>query len=221
MVDSFFNALPEYLDLIMRFAPVLIMVAIPVAIFIARRKTQNETKKAKETAGMLGLRYINVAEEMKESKPDDSFLLGLLSGWSPWAMEGTYNNMPIRVEQIVKVKQNRYIPQSNRVSVSNPTTTSYSRGTKYVASFNRPLPFHVDIYRKIKMPFGFPQLHEADAIETGDPELDQMLAISGDEKGKIQEWLQSVQLKDALKRLFQLNPSVCINREGGVFIRSI
>jgi len=106
MVDSFFDALPEYIELLMGYVPVLIIIAIPIAVLIAYRKTQNETDRAKNTAGLLGLSYINVAEEMKDSKPKDSFLLGLLSGWSTWAMEGTYNNVQVRVEQIVKAKQN-------------------------------------------------------------------------------------------------------------------
>ncbi|MFH2044322.1 MAG: hypothetical protein ABIK92_04155 [Pseudomonadota bacterium] len=214
MVDSFFDALPEYLELIMGYIPVLIIIAIPIAVFIVRRKTQNETNIAKQTAGMLGLRYINVAEEMKDKKPEDSFLLGLLSGWSPWAMEGTYNNIPVRVESIVKGKQQRYIAHSDRVSVSNPTRTSYSRGTTYVASFEKPLPFDIAIHKKVNMPFGFPQLHATDAIETGDEELDQMLEISGNDKSNIQKWLNLNQRKDVLKRMFRASLSVNINSKG-------
>lgn len=214
MVDSFFDALPEYLELIMGYVPVLIMIAIPIAFFIARRKTQNETNMAKQTAGMLGLRYINVAEEMKGKKPENSFLLDLLSGWSPWAMEGRYNNIPVRVELIVKARQQRYIAHSDRVSVSNPTRTTYSRGTTYAASFDKPLPFDIAIHKKVNMPFGFPQLHATDAIETGDKELDQMLDISGNDKSNIQKWLNSDHRKDALKKIFKACPSVNINSKG-------
>ena len=59
MVDSFFNALPEYLELAMRFFPLLLAVAIPVALLIAYRKTQRETAQAQENAKLLGLQYIN------------------------------------------------------------------------------------------------------------------------------------------------------------------
>ena len=213
MVDSFFGALPEYIELLMGYGSVLFVIALPIAVFIAYRKTQNETNKAKETAGRLGLNYINVADEMKDSKPKDSFLLGLLSGWSTWAMEGKYNNVPIRVELIVKAKQQRYIAQSDSVSVSNPTRTSYSKGTAYVASFKEPLPFDVGIRQNAPIPSlvstlrsGIPQAHAADTIGTGDEELDQMLTVSGSDKNEIQEWLNSDQRKDALKILYQALP---------------
>lgn len=208
------NALPEYLELVMRFIPVLIMIAIPVALFIARKRIKNETEKAKNTAGMLGLRYINVAEEMKQSKPNDSFLLGLFSGWSPWAMEGTHNGVPVRVELTVKAKQNRYIPYHDRVSVSNPTRTSYSRGTTYVASFEKSLPFDISIHKKVNMPFGLQQFRAVEAIETGDEELDNALEISGEDKSKIENWLKSVKIKDALKNVYESIPSVSINSDG-------
>jgi len=216
MVDSFFDALPEYLELLMGYAPVLIIIAIPIAVFIAYRKTQNETNKAKETAGLLGLSYINVAEEMKDSKPADSFLLGLLSGWSTWAMEGTYNGVAVRVELIVKGKQQRYIPNSDSVSVSNPTRTSYSKGTTYAASFEKPLPFDVVIRQNVRMnmPFSFPQSRADDSIGTGDEDLDQMLFVSGSDKNSIHEWLNSAQRKDALKKIYQALPSVNVNSDG-------
>jgi hypothetical protein len=221
MVDSFFSALPEYIELLMGYAPVLLMIAIPVAVLIAYRKTQNETNKAKETAGRLGLNYINVAEEMKDSKPKDSFLLGLLSSWSTWAMEGKYNSVPVQVELIVKAKQQRYIAQSDRVSVSNPTRTSYSKGTAYVASFEKPLPFDVGIRQNAPIPSlvstlrsGIPQARAEDTIGTGDEELDQMLTVSGSDKNEIREWLNSDQRKDALKILYQALPSINVNSDG-------
>ena len=221
MVDSFFDALPQYIELLMRFVPVLIIIAIPIAVFIAYRKAQNETDKAKNTAGLLGLSYINVAEEMKNTKPQDSFLLGLLSGWSTWAMEGTYNNVPVRVELVVKAKQHRYIEQSDRVSVSNPTKTSYSKGTKYVASFEKPLPFDVGIHQKIRIPSlvgtlraAIPQTPETDTIGTGDEELDKIVSVSGSDKNKIQEWLNSGQRTDALKRIYQALPLINVDSDG-------
>jgi len=216
MVDSFFDALPEYLELLMGFAPFLLMVAIPIAVFIAYRKTQNETNKAKETAGLLGLSYINVAEEMKNTKPADSFLLGLLSSWFTWAMEGTYNGVAVRVELIAKGKQQPYIANSDRVSVSNPTRTSHPRGTTYTASFEKPLPFDVGIRQHVhvRMPFGFPQARADDSIGTGDEDLDQMLFVSGSDKNSIHKWLNSSQRKDVLKNLYQALPSVNVNSDG-------
>ncbi|MFC1798774.1 hypothetical protein ACFLZL_03105 [Thermodesulfobacteriota bacterium] len=221
MVDSFFDALPEHIELIMGYGSALFIIAVPIAVFVAYRKTQNETNKAKEAAGRLGLNYINVAEEMKNSKPKDSFLLGLLSGWSTWAMEGKYNNVPVRVELIVKGKQQRYIAQSDRVSVSNPTRTSYSRGTVYIASFQKPLPFDVGIRQNVPTPSlvgalrsGIQQTHAADTIGTGDEELDQMLSVSGSDKDRIQEWLSSDQRKDALKKIYQALPSINVNNDG-------
>jgi len=214
MVDSFFNALPDYLEMGMRFLPILIMIAVPIAFLIARKKTKNETEKAKKTAGLLGLRYINVAEEMKEDHPKDSLLLNLLSGWSPWAMEGTFNSVPVRVELIVKGRQNRYIPRSDRVSVSNPTTTSYSRGTKYTVSFDKPLPFQIDIHRKISMPFGLERANAPDAVETGDEELDQVLEVFGEDKSGIEKWLKTTDMKYVLKQLYQLAPSINIHKDG-------
>ena len=221
MVDSFFGALPEYIELLMRYGPVLIIIALPIAVLIAYRKTQNETNKAKETAGRMGLSYINVAEEMKDSKPKDSFLLGLLSNWSTWAMEGTYNNVPVRVDQVVKGKLERYIAQSDRVSVSNPTRTSYSKFTTYVASFKKPLPFDVGIRQNVHIPSFVstlrsvvPQARAADTVETGDEELDQMLVVSGSDKNRIQEWLNSGQRKDALKKIYQALPSINVNSDG-------
>jgi len=196
--------------------PVLVIIAIPIAVFIAYRKTQNETKKAKETAGLLGLSYINVAEEMKDSKPQDSFLLGLLSGWSTWAMEGRYNGVAVRVDLVVKGKQQRYIASSDRVSVSNPSRTSYSRGTTYTAFFEKPLPFDVGIRQHVRMqmPFGFPQARSEDTIGTGDEELDKLVFVSGSDKNRIQEWLNSDQRIDALKQLYGALPSVNVNCDG-------
>lgn len=214
MVDSFFDSLPQYLELLMKYLPIVITIAIPVAIFIAYQKTQYETNKAKETAGMLGLNYINVAEEMKQNKKEDSVLLDFLSGWSTWAMEGTYNAVPVRVELIVKSKQQSYIPNSDSVSVSNPTRTSYSRGTAYVAYFAKPLPFDVSIWQNIKLPAGFPPIQSTDKIETGDKELDQMLFIKGNDKNNIQEWLNANGRKQALKEIFQALPSITINNDG-------
>jgi len=221
MIDSFFDALPEYIALLMRYASAFLVIAIPVAVFIAYRKTKNETAKAKETAGLLGLTYINVAEEMKKSKPENSFLLGLLSSWSPWAMEGTYNTVPVRVELIVKANQHRYIPPSDRVSVSNPTRTSYSKGTAYAVSFEKPLPFHFSIRENVPVPSlvgmlrsGLSQSHADDTIGTGDEELDQLLLVSGKDKSSIQEWLNAHQRKDTLKKLYQALPSININSEG-------
>ena len=221
MIDSFFDALPEYIELLMGYGSVLLIIAVPIAVFIAYRKTQNETNRAKEAAGRLGLIYINVAEEMKDSKPKDSFLLGLLSGWSTWAMEGKYNNVPVRVELIVKGKQERYIAPSDRVSISNPTRTSYSKGTKYAAFFEKPLPFEVGIRQNVPAPSlvgalrsGIPQTHATDTIGTGDEELDQILSVSGSDKGRIQEWLNSDQRKDTLKKIYQALPSININSDG-------
>jgi len=115
MVNSFFNALPEYLEFAMRFFPVLLAVAIPVALLIAYRKTQRETAQAQENTKLLGLQYINVAEEMKKNKPGGAGLLGLLKGFSSWAMEGVYNGVSVRVELTVKEKRN---PIFRRVAVS-------------------------------------------------------------------------------------------------------
>lgn len=219
MVDSFFGALPEYIELLMGYVSAFIAIAIPVAVLIAYRKTQNETEKAKKTAGLLGLRYINVAEEMKKNKPKDSFLLGLISGWSTWAMGGTYNNVLVRVELIVKGKQQRYIDQ--RVNISNPTKTYYSKGTAYIASFKNPLPFDIRIRPNVSIPpmvsmlrSGISQSPVIDTIETGEEELDKMLLISESDKKKIQEWLNSGQRKGALKKIYRALPSISVNSEG-------
>ena len=221
MIDSFFDALPEYIALLMRYALAFLAIAIPVAVLLAYRKTKNESAKAKETAGLLGLTYINVAEEMKQSKPENSFLLGLLSGWSPWAMEGRYNTVPVRVELIVKANQHRYIPQSDRISVSNPTRSSYSKGTTYAVSFEKPLPFDVSIRQNAPVPSlvgmlrsGLSQSRTDDSIGTGDEELDQLLRVSGNDKSSIQEWLNSQQRRDTLKKLYQAFPSININSDG-------
>ncbi len=53
MVDSFFDALPEYIELIMNYAPALCMVVVPLAVFIAYRKTKRETSQAQKTARLL------------------------------------------------------------------------------------------------------------------------------------------------------------------------
>lgn len=214
MVDSFFNALPDYLELLMGYVPMFMTIAVPLAVFIAYRKTQNETDKAKKTADRLGLSYINVFEKTKNSQKKNSFLLGFLSGWSTWAMQGTFNSIPVQVELIVKGKQQRYIPRSDLASVSNPTTTSYSRGTSYVASFQNPLPFDIIIRQNINMSSSFSQAHPTDKIEINDERLNQMLFVSGKDKNKIQEWLNSNQRKDALKKLYQTLPSVNLNSNG-------
>ncbi len=214
MVDSFFDSLPEYLELIMGYAPTLFMIIIPVAVFIAYRKTKNEIKKAKESAARLGLKYINVADEMKAEKPNDAFLLGLLSKWSTWAMEGTYNRASVRVEQIVKAKQNRRIAREGDLGMSNPSSTSYRRGATYNVAFVKPLPFDINIRKNIKMEFAFIKGHEIDSIESGDDELDKMAVISGNDTDKIKEWICSDRIKDALKNLYGSLPFVNINSDG-------
>jgi len=221
MADSFSSSLPEYIDLVMKFVPGLIIIAIPVAIFIAYKKSKNETEKAKRTAALLGLRYVNVADEMKGSKPQDSLLLGLLSSWSPWAMEGRYNGVAVRVEQVVKANQHRYIPHSGMVSVSNPTRTSYSKGTVYTATFEKPLPFDVHIHPNVAMPSflitmrsAMQQGREDDTISTGSAELDTMITVSGSDRDRINEWLDQDQRKDTLKMLYQALPMMNIDSSG-------
>ncbi len=186
-MDSFFDALPEYLELIIGYAPTLFMVVVPLAVFMAYRKTKRETSLAQKTARLLGLKYINVAEEMKAGKPGDSTIFGLLSGWSPWAMEGSYKKVPVRVELTVKSKQQRYIANSDQASVSNPTRASYSRGTIYTLSFEKPLPFDVGIHQKPEMPFGISKMLSSNSFETGDAELDGKLSISGSDPDAINQ----------------------------------
>ncbi len=213
-MDTFFDSLPEYIELVMGNLSVLIVIAIPIAVFIAYQKTKNETEQAKKTAALLGLNYVNVADEMKDSKPQDSFLLGLLSRWSTWAMEGTYNSVPVRVEEIVKSKQQRYIERSDMVSVSNPTRTTYSKGTKYDASFEGLLPFDIIIRQNISMSFGLIKGQNADSIVMSDEELDKIMFVSGSDENKIKEWLNSEQRKDVLKKLYKALPSVNMNKDG-------
>ncbi len=214
MVDSFFDSLPEHLEMIMGYAPIIFMIMIPVAVFIAYQKTKNETKKAEESAVLLGLKYINVADEMKAEKPNDAFLLGLLSKWSTWAMAGTYNSVSVRVEQIVKGKQKRRSARAGDLGMSNPSSTSYRRGVTYNVAFLEPLPFDINIQRNIKMEFAFIKGHESDSIVSGDDELDKMAVISGNETDKIKEWIRSDQIKDELKDLYRSLPFVNVSSDG-------
>lgn len=214
MIDSFFNSLPEYLDLIIGYAPTLFIIIVPIAVFVAYQKTKNETQAAKETAARLGLKYINVADEMKAEKPNDALLLGLLSKWSTWAMAGTYNSVPVRVEQIVKAKQNRRLPREGDLGMSNPSSTSYRRGAIYNVSFEKPLPFDLKIHQNIKMDFAFMKGHDADAITSGDTELDKAVVISGEDEEKIKGWIDSSQIREALKNLYNALPSVNVNTNG-------
>ena len=138
MVDAFFDKLPDYIQSVMGYASPLIVIAVIIALVLAYRKTRHETAKAQESAALLGLRYCNVADEMKKDHREASFLLGLLSNWSPWAMEGKYAGIPVRVELIVKSRQQRVIECSDRASLSNPARTSYSRGTEYTVPFAPP-----------------------------------------------------------------------------------
>ncbi len=207
MVDSFFNSLPEYIELIMGFAPALIAIAIPIAVFIAYRKAQNAARTAKETAEQLGLKYINVTEEEKDDHPETAFLANLLAAWSPWAMEGTYNDAHVRVELILKTSRQRHMDSSN---FSNPTRTSYSKGVLYSVPFKDPLPFTIGISRAINMPFGL----EPNTMETGDEELDRTLSVSGSDKDKIQEWLNSGRRKETLIKKYEELPSLIVNNDG-------
>ncbi len=216
-MDSFFDNLPEYIELLMGYASPVFLVAIIFAVFIAYRKTQNETKIAVKTSDLLGLSYINVAEEMKETNPKDSALLGLLSGFSTWAMKGTYNNVPVHVELTVKGQQRRYIAFSDRVNVSNPTKTSFSRGTEYTALFDNPLPFDINIQQNIQLPFNLSGANTAETIETGDPDLDRLVSISGKDKAEIQKWLKTGRRRGVLKNLFQALPAAYMNSSGLFF----
>ncbi len=214
MVDTFFDSLPEYIELIMGYGPTLFIIIVPVAVFVAYQNVKNQAIKAQKSAGRLGLKYIKVADEMKDSKPNDAFLLGLLSKWSTWAMEGTYNSVSVRVEQIVKSKQTRRIARESDLGLSTPTSTSYDRGTTYDAAFAKPLPFDIRIHRNIKMEFAFMKSAEIDSIKSGDAELDQMVVISGSDAAKIMEWLGSDQIKDRLRDLYKALPSLNIDKRG-------
>ena len=211
MTDSFFGSLPGFLEIAVRYFSILAVIAIPVAVLISYQKTKNETNKAIAAAEKLGLRYINVANEMKKSEKKDSSLPGFFSAWSTWAMEGTYNNVSVQVELIVKSKQHRYIPFNDRVSVSNPTTTTYSRSTAYIASFIKPLPFNIAVHKKIKMPFGLQHVQKTGEIITGDDELDSLITISGSNEKDVKEWLSSSYRKDALKNLYKKIPYAMID----------
>ena len=151
---------------------------------------------------------------MKKNKPGDAGLLGPLKGFSSWAMKGVYNGVSVRVELTVKEKRQSYIPQSGSVSVSNPTRSSYSRGTTYTASFENRLPFDVSIGKNIDIPFGLGSAFKKDMLTTGDADLDKMLFISGTDQEKILEWLNTDQRKDALKRMYQEIPSVNVDQQG-------
>lgn len=214
MIDSFFDSLPEYLEVIIGYAPTIFIIVVPIAVFIAYRKTKNETEKAKESAARLGLRYINVADEMKAEKPNDALLLGLLSKWSTWAMEGTYNSVSVRVEQIVKGKQNRRLPREGDLGMSNPSSTSYRRGAVYNVDFVNPLPFDINIHENIKMEFAFMKGHDIDSIPSGDDELDKAVVVTGKDADKIREWIGSDQIKEALKNLYKAIPSANVNTNG-------
>ena len=216
MIDSFFDSLPKFLEFAIRYASVLVVIIVPVAVFISYQKTRNDTKRAISAAEKLGLRYINVADKMQKDKKEESFLQNFLSAWSTWAMEGTYNDVKVQIELIVKSKQERYIPFSDRVSVSNPTRTTYSRSTAYIVSFKKPLPFDISIYQKIKMPFGLShvQIQRPGEIKTGDEELDNMITISGSDESKIKEWLNLNMRNDTLKKLFKALPFVIIDNNG-------
>lgn len=214
MIDSFFDSLPQYIELLMGYIPLLILIAVPIALFRAYSKTQKETKTARDSARMLGLSYVNVAEEMKKDNQSDSFISGLLSSWSPWAMKGEFNGVTMIVELIVKGKQQRYIPHFDRVNVSNPVKTSYSRGVDYFAGFDTPLPFDIIIRKNIDSPLGSFHNRGNDAIKTGDEEFDQLLFISSNKQQAVQEWLNVEQRRDALKELYAALPMVNINSDG-------
>ncbi|MFC1591466.1 hypothetical protein ACFL43_02970, partial [Thermodesulfobacteriota bacterium] len=214
MVDSFFDSLPEYIELIMGYAPALFMIIVPVAVFIAYQNAKSQTRKARESAGRLGLQYINVADEMKDKKPNDAFLLGLLSKWSTWAMEGSYNGVSVRVEQVVKTKQTRRIAREGDLGMSNPTSTSYARGTTYDAVFPQPLPFDIRIRQNITIEFPFMKRPEIDSIQSGDTELDQMVVISGSDAEKIRGWLGSAHIKNGLRDVYRALPSANVDNRG-------
>ncbi len=216
-MDSFFNSLPEHLELIMGFIPTLFMTIVPIAVFVAYKKTKDETKKAQDSAGLLGLKYINVADEMKSEKPNDTFLLGLLSKWSTWAMEGTYNSASVRVEQIVKSKQNRRMSRAGDGGISNPSTTSYRRGVTYTVAFVKPLPFDIKVHSNAKVEFAFIKGHEIDSIPSGDAELDKIAVISGNDTDEIKEWISSDRVKDGLKDLFTSIPLANVSSDGLYF----
>lgn len=211
MVDSFFDSLPDRLNLIMGLVPTLITIAVPVAIILAYYRVKKETARARETAVRLSLGYINVAGEAMGGKKDGSFISKIFSGWSPWAMEGEFDGVKVRVELVTSAKRHRVIQSSTRLSESNPTRTSYATWTSYDAFFSEPLPFDVFIHRRIRMGFGFPSPGGADAIATGDAELDGMMSISGSDSSRILEWLNSGQRKEALIKLFKASPSVSID----------
>ncbi len=219
-MDAFFSALPEYIELFLEYAGIFITIAIPVAIWIAYRKTQNETGQAKKTADRLGLRHVNVAEEMKQTKPKDSLLLSLFSSWSPWAMEGVYNGVSVRVEQIVKSKQTRDNHASDRMNISNASKTTYSKYTAYVAYFDRPLSFDISIRPNIPVPSlvgmlraGLPQSGTGDMPGTGDAELDQILQVWEGDRDRFREWLNSAGNKNALKKVYQALPEASIDSD--------
>lgn len=214
MADAFFDALPEYLELLIGYAPALFMVIVPAAVFIAWQKTKNETRKARESAAILGLSYSNVADEMKGEKPGDAFLLGLLSKWSAWAMEGTYNSVAVRVEQIVKSRQNRRIARAGDLGQSNPASTSYSRGITYDAAFARPLPFDVRVQRNSTMEFPFLKGPAREAIMSGDAELDHLAVVSGNDMEAVRQWLQSEHIQEGLKDVYRLLPAVTVSSDG-------
>ena len=61
---------------------------------------------------------------------------------------------------------------------------------------------------------GISQSPVIDTIGTGEEELDKMLLISGNDKKKIKEWLNSSQRRGALKKIYRVLPSISVNSEG-------
>ncbi|TNF98279.1 MAG: hypothetical protein EP297_08465 [Gammaproteobacteria bacterium] len=203
------DALPDHLTLIMEFVPLLITIAIPIALYVSYQKAQKEARNAQKLATLLNLNYVNVADEMKSRLKEKSIFLELFAKWSPWAIAGTYKGAKVRVELVVKAIQQRYLPTSTNIGGSNPSRSSYSKGILYSVDFDNPLPFTIGIREPINMPFGL----KADTLELGDQELEKMVSVSGD-SDKVLEWLNSGQRKHVLIKLYQTLPSVVVDSNG-------
>jgi|GEM_PF-1744430 len=214
------DAILRFLHGIREFLPLLIFLVVgPLAVFISYQKRKNSAAKLRDLAVKLGLQFRSpeqqgmFAEAYRERlgamKPGDrvraeaagrrlkqsGFLQSLMSMMQPLGIAGKYNGYQVEVSLLRRNKKNL---------------------TELRASYHEPLGLGLMVERQ-----GFLQrslsFSKAERAESGNAELDKLVAIRARDALKAKYVARNVQAQIALLELFR--ESGAEFGDGGAFVR--